>query len=358
MKWLPLLIILPYFILLLRSYKNLLILRNFKIQSEPGTFVSVIVPCYNEEDSLPTILDCLLRQTYSPDLFEVIVVNDNSTDHTGIIAENFRGISNYHAVNNDGQGKKMAILSGIKASRGKLIITTDADCSMGTDWIRTIAAFYEYNRPDLIICPVKLNPSGNFFGNFQALEFLSLQGVTAGFSGKGQAILCNGANLAFPVESYLKHCEDLHFEHNSGDDIFLLQSIKKEKGSVIQWLESPDAAVITQASRTLNSFLAQRRRWISKIKSYRDRYTIISGIVIITAVLLQAVYFCGSFIIPPLVPVFITVLIIKSIPDYLIINKTAVRYGMKGVMRWFLPVQIIYPFYVLSVIISGILSRR
>ena len=58
---------------------------------------------------------------------------------------------------------------------------------MGEKWIRTIASFYEHNKPDMIICPVQLEKRNGFFRRFQELEFLSLQGITAGSAilGKG-----------------------------------------------------------------------------------------------------------------------------------------------------------------------------
>ncbi len=122
---------------------------------------------------------------------------------------------------------------------------------MGKNWIRTIASFFEKNNPDMIICPVQLEGSQGFSGWFQELEFLSLQGVTAGSVMAGNGIMCNGANLAFTRNAYLKHMENLHFDLNTGDDVFLLHSLKKQPGSIIMWLESPDAIVTTSSSPTL-----------------------------------------------------------------------------------------------------------
>ena len=116
---------------------------------------------------------------------------------------------------------------------------------MGKSWIRTIAAYFEENNPDMIICPVQLDGKQGFFARFQELEYLSLQGITAGTAAGGNGIMCNGGNLAFTREAYLNHADHLHMELATGDDVFLLHSLKKDPGSKIIWLESQEAVVTT-----------------------------------------------------------------------------------------------------------------
>ena len=126
MHWLPAILILPYVILLLKIYRSLLKLKIFNVSTDPVTFASIVVACRNEQKNLPNLLDCLATQNYSDDLFEVIIVNDNSTDKTYEIASGFKRITNILTLNNKGEGKKQALRTGIKAARGNLIITTDA----------------------------------------------------------------------------------------------------------------------------------------------------------------------------------------------------------------------------------------
>ncbi len=81
------------------------------------------------------------------------------------IASEFTVSGNVLILNN-GNGKKQALRTGISAAKAELIITTDADCTMGKSWIRTIAAFYEINRPDMIICPVQIKAVRRIFRKF------------------------------------------------------------------------------------------------------------------------------------------------------------------------------------------------
>jgi poly-beta-1,6-N-acetyl-D-glucosamine synthase len=358
MYWLPAILILPYCVVLLILYRSLRKLKIFDVLKDPETFVSVVIACRNEQKKLPALLNCIAAQSYPGNLFEVIIVNDNSEDKTYEIANGFKGISNILSLNNKGKGKKQALRTGINAARGRLIITTDADCTMGKNWIRTIAAFYETKKSDLIICPVQIESEPRFLGKLEELEFLSLQGITAGSALYNKPAMCNGANLAFTKEVYLSHSGKLHDEINSGDDIFLLHSLKEGNRSKILWLESPDVKVTTKSPSPLSSFLKQRSRWISKGKAYKDRFTIVLGIVTFVTVILQISYLILSSIYPALIWVFLSVVLLKSIPDLLLLSNTSGRYGRRKLMRWFIPAQLIYPFYVLSVVIYSLISKR
>jgi poly-beta-1,6-N-acetyl-D-glucosamine synthase len=355
MYWLPVILILPYFVLFLGIYRNLLKLIPFHASSAPSTFVSVIIACRNEQEKLPALLDCLSRQNYPKELFEVIIVDDNSTDRTFETASENRGLGNVSVLKNNVYGKKEAIKTGIIASSGRLIITTDADCTPGTGWIKTIASFFEQNNPDLIICPVKLDGIRGFFGKFQELEYLSLQGITAGTAIADKGIMCNGANLAFTRESYLEQMDKLHFGLPTGDDVFLLHSLKKKINSRIMWLESNDSVVSTAPSSDLRSFLRQRKRWISKWNTYSDRFTILTAILVFVATLLQLSVFVSLIVDISFLWLFLAVFILKSVPDYLILRNTTERYGKMNLMRWFLPAQMIYPLYVLGVVLFSLI---
>jgi biofilm PGA synthesis N-glycosyltransferase PgaC len=358
MEWLPAILIIPYFLLLIRIFLGLLKIRQYKSDCEPDIFVSVVVAYHNEQDNLPDLLNYLMAQNHPHDKFEVIIVDDNSTDNTKQIASRFTGLLNLVSIPNKGTGKKQAVKTGIEAASGNLIITTDADCRMGKNWIRSIAQYFSAKKPSLVICPVSIEPSSGFFGRFQELEFLSLQGVTAGTAMAGDPVMCNGANLAFPKDAYLNNVENLHFDVGSGDDIFLLHSIKQLGRQKILWLESGDALVTTGSVPDITSFLKQRNRWISKWKNYSDPSTILMGIVTFVTILIQLIYCISAIIDPHLIPVLITILLLKFIPDYLILLNTSTRYGRRKLMNWFLPAQIIYPFYVIGVIVYSVFRNK
>lgn len=351
MYWFPILLSTLYCFLMLVIYKHLHRIKSFESSELPGIFVSVLVACHNEEGNIRNLLTDIADQSYHPDRFEVIIVDDNSTDETFRTASEYSGIKNLTTIRNRGWGKKEAIMTGITRASGELIITTDGDCRAGPHWISSIAQFYDKYKPDLIICPVAIEAGKGFAGKFQELEFLSLQGITAGTATAGMSTMCNGANMAFTRKAYELHAANLHPEIDSGDDIFLLHSIKKDKNAEIRWLESMKALVITSPANTLRTFLMQRKRWISKSSAYRDLCTIILATATFAMTAVQAGTFILAFVSFKYAVIFLLVFLIKSVPDFLILRNTTRRYGRAPLMKWFLPSQIIYPFYVLSVVL-------
>ena len=238
----------------------------------------------------------------------------------------------------------------------RLIITTDADCRAGKNWISIISSYFSENPVQLAICPVTLSGKGGLFCRLQELEFLSLQGVTAGTALNKNPVMCNGANLAFTKQTWLNHAHALHPESDSGDDIFLMLSLKKEKDSVIKWIESDEASISSSVTEDIISFFRQRIRWFSKWKYYDDRYvnllsfiTFATNLLIVCSVVAGII--TGEFLLP------ILLIILKSIVDFLILANTLSRYKKKELMKYFLPAQIFYPMYVVLVAIVSMVVR-
>ncbi len=357
MQWLFLIILIPYIYLLLKVYAGLVRIRLYQPGTTPEIFVSVIVACRNEEKNIPALMSDIAAQTYKRDLFELIIVDDNSSDRTFETAAVFSEIKNLKVLRNDGSGKKNAIKTGVEACRGSLVVTTDADCRIGKEWLKTIASFLGENNPEMAICPVNMEGGRGFLRRFQELEFLSLQGVTAGTAAAGNPVMCNGANLAFTKNSYLKHSESLHYELISGDDVFLLHSIKKESGKIL-WLESEDATAKTQSAQTISSFLKQRARWISKAGAYKDRYTQLLAIVTFITILLQVSLLIAGLFNQVYLLIYLTGFFLKSIPDLLVLQNRAGRYKKKNLLWFFLPGQFIYPFYIISLSICYLFTKN
>ncbi len=351
MHWLLIFLLAPYFLLMLKLFSVLKKIKAFQPGKVPGLFVSVVVACRNEALYLPELLSDIAGQAYDSDNFELIVADDNSTDHTFKIASEFRGIRNLKVLKSAGQGKKQALKTAIEASRGSVIIATDADCRVGRQWISTTVSYFDGQKPQMIIGPVSPECSRGFIGKFSELEFLGLQAVTAATAAAGYPVMCNGANLAFTRDVYNRHYASIHFNIDTGDDVFLLHSLKAEMGSRIAWLESPEAAVKSRLPERIIPLLNQRARWISKAGYYSDIHTIILAVVTFATSILLAGLFISAIINAAFLPVLAAALALKSIPDYLLLSVTADRYGKSKALKWFLPSAIIYPFYVLAVVL-------
>lgn len=356
MLWLFLIPVVIYFILLVYISRGFLIKQHYEAESNSGIYVSVVVACKNEEKNIASLLSDLTSQNYPGDKYDIIVVDDNSVDRTHAIASSFCEFGRVRVLKNKGSGKKSGLMTGMDESKAELILTTDADCRIKPGWIAAMASFFSRHNPDLIIGPVQIEGGEGFFQSFQKLEFLSLQGITAATARLERPVLCNGANLGFTKDIYSKYAGNLHNELASGDDIFLLQNIRFGKGKIL-WIGQKNAEIVTQPSGSISAFLRQRARWISKSGSYTDRFTQSVAVITLLANIAMALMTVGILFVPGIIVFSLSGLIIKSVPDLLILTVMASHYKKTNLLWWFLPSQVIYPFYVIAVSVYS-LSRK
>lgn len=336
-----------YFLLILFFIYGWRRLKVYEARETPTASFSVIIAARNEEKNIERCLRSLIRQEIGAARLEIIVVDDHSEDDTAKIvsgfAQQFPCITLLKA-DEASSGKKAALKKGIEASSGELLVFTDADCTFGSYWLWNISCFYQETKADMILLPVLLEGGG-----MQALEFFSLTAVTAASAGAESPLMCNGAGLA-----YTRQCFDRlgGFDGNShfpsGDDMMMLQKLKAS-GGMVQYLLSYDAIVHTPPQPGIKAFFDQRIRWASKTKYYSDKFTVLVSLLVFLASLipmgaLVSGLFYGS---GALVWIAAGLLIFKAMIDFLFLFLAAKFFKRTGLLNWFLPVQILYPFYVL-----------
>jgi cellulose synthase/poly-beta-1,6-N-acetylglucosamine synthase-like glycosyltransferase len=101
--------------------------------------VSVIIPAHNAEGTIRQCLDALVGQSYPADSYEVIVVDDGSTDKTGTIVQDYA----VKYIRQENQGPAAARNKGAEEARGEIILFTDADCVADADWIQEMLRPFE-----------------------------------------------------------------------------------------------------------------------------------------------------------------------------------------------------------------------
>lgn len=116
-------------------------------------FVSIIIPVYNDNDFLKVCLAALTKQTYSKDHFEIIVVDNNSTEDVSQITNRFEQVTLTHESI---AGSYIARNKGLSLAKGEIIAFTDADCIPQSDWLeKGIATLTQ--RPNIGLWPVASN---------------------------------------------------------------------------------------------------------------------------------------------------------------------------------------------------------
>jgi cellulose synthase/poly-beta-1,6-N-acetylglucosamine synthase-like glycosyltransferase len=318
--------------------------------------ISVIIPARNEEENIGILLSSIEKQTYPRDLFEVIVVDDHSTDQTASIVKTFPKIKlitlKDDAINSY---KKKAIETGIAQSSGELIVTTDADCIVQPAWLETIADFYSENNAVFIAAPVSLECNNSVVEIFQSMDFMVLQGITGAAVSKKSMAMCNGANLAYTKKSFV---EAGGFEGidriASGDDMLLMHKISKRYPNNLGYLKSPNAIVSTAALKRWKAFFNQRIRWASKATFYEDKR--------IFLVLLLVYLFNFSFLVLAVAGIFnwhywlwLAILFIaKTLVEYPFFISVARFFKKEWAIRAFFLFQ---PLHIIYTIVSGLFGQ-
>jgi cellulose synthase/poly-beta-1,6-N-acetylglucosamine synthase-like glycosyltransferase len=313
---------------------------------KPSTMLSVIIPIRNESVIIRRIIDLLLSQDYPESLFEIIIINDHSTDDPFNKLDRYKEGGRIQLLDlPEGlSGKKHALKHGISQAKGKLIVTTDADCRPDKDWLKTISTYYCNGNVKMLSGPVAIEKTKGLFAKFQSLEFISLIGSGAGAIGSRMPIMCNGANLVYEKDAFV---EVGGFEGNDhipgGDDIFLLQKFKNKYGpNAIGFIKNPAAIVYTDASPNLRTFINQRFRWVSKSPAYRDFSMIFTAFVVLLTNLGLFVSLIWAINSTELLIAFVVTFLLKCLIDLPLLWKASGFFRQRHLLLYYLPFQFVY----------------
>lgn len=243
-----------------------------RVRDRPS--VSAIVAARNEEATLPHCLDALARQDY-PGAFEVIVVDDRSSDRTwDLIAAKaatwaaLKGVQAAHGCFTC--PKKSALAQGIAASTGEILLFTDADCRPPADWVRSMVAHFApevgfvagYARPD---------PVAGVLAKVLALDNIGVGALGAGSFGMGQPLSCTGRNLGYRRQVYDELGGFAPIGHLiGGDDVYFMRLLSAQN----RWVMAFNRRAVVRSQpppATLAAAVQQKLRHAAKGGHYQGR---------------------------------------------------------------------------------------
>ena len=243
--------------------------QNKSIEFE-NPFVSIIIAAKNEESNIVNLLSSLFKQSYSKNNYEIIIVDDRSTDQTSkFIKSKIKENKNLHHIRIDstpiGWGhKKWALNSAIKITKGSIIIQTDADCYPNKNWIKSIVEGFVDPNTGFISGPTPLS-STNLIQELLTFENNAQDSFSAAGLTNGLIFSCVGRNIAFRKHVFDEIDGYSGIEHlESGDDDLLMHKICKMTKYKINFLFKSDAAVISRPPSSITKFINQRLRFASK----------------------------------------------------------------------------------------------
>ncbi len=323
---------------------------------QPTTKISVIIAARNEEKNIGHLLQSLQQQSYPASLFEVIVVDDHSSDNTAAIVQQSQHVRLLQ-LKEDGLHayKKKAIETGIRNATGELIVTTDADCFTPSQWLSQLAAFKEATGAVFIAAPVAMEYNHSLLQRFQSIDFLTLQGITGVAVHRHLYPMCNGANLAyertvfFEVDGFAG-IDDIA----SGDDMLLLQKIWRKYPDRIHYLKSPGAVISTQPATTVQLFFQQRIRWASKATRYKNNLIFLVLLLVYLFNCCFPVLLIAGFFDPFYWIIFLGGWVAKTIIELPFVYSVSVFFKKTSLLKIFFFLQPLHFFYT---VVAGLLGQ-
>jgi cellulose synthase/poly-beta-1,6-N-acetylglucosamine synthase-like glycosyltransferase len=368
-----LLLLVPYLLLILyysNGWNNVPYYVGAPFSTEEVLpFVSIIIAARNEETKIGDCIKSINTQTYPKNKFELIIVNDHSTDETEKIVksftnENIRLISLADFTENKklNSYKKKCIETALIHATGELIVTTDADCIVPGKWIENLVSFYKEKNCVFIAAPVVFSrgDTQDSFGKkllvvFQCLDFMTLQGITGASVSNKVHNMCNGANLAYTKKAYeaVNGFEGID-NIASGDDMLLMHKIQQRFPDNIGFLKSKDVIVETNAEETLANFFNQRIRWASKSDKYADKKIMSVLVLVYFLNVWLLILGISSFFSIKFFYLFLVTLAIKIVIELIFLFPVTKFFDRQKLLWFFIPAQ---PFHILYTIIAGWLGK-
>lgn len=246
--------------------------------------VSIVICARNEAQNLAKFLPRILSQNYR--LYEVIVVNDNSTDTTEevliqhtINCPYLRIIHIHNKYEYDSQvGKKKVLAEGIKAARHNVLLLTDADCEVASEnWLRKMQGSMQGDKQIVLgfspyfRYPGCLNLFIRYETIYTAVQYFSFALAKMPYMGVGR-------NLA-----YQKHLFELaggfkkHEHIASGDDDLFINQVSTQKNVSINI--DPESFVFSEPKRSWKSYFRQKARHMTTGREYKLQHKILLGLL-------------------------------------------------------------------------------
>lgn len=308
--------------------------------------IAVVIPVRNEEKTIGQLLDDIMAQELPAG--EILVVNDHSHDETAArVKEKMLLHDSVRWLELKGEyGKKRALDFGIRESNADIIVTTDADCRVGTNWLKSICNHFQDDDIMLVAGAVRMETDGSLFSSLQAMEFASLIGTGAATLSLGVPTMGNGANLAFrrkafeEVEGY-----EGNFHVASGDDEFLLHKIARAYPKGIKFNTEVQSVVTTKPLKSIRDFFHQRIRWSSKWRHNRNPASILLAILIFiihTSIIIAIISLFTGHISPV---VGGSLLFIRALLEFIFLKRVMYFLGVSWKWSIFILWQLLYPLY-------------
>lgn len=276
-------ITIPIIILIILNLIIIYSLRNPAISSKNDTNlvnISIIIAAKDEESNICSLLTSIQNLDYPAEMFEVIIVDDHSTDNTFIkLKEQSEKVKNLRIIKlsfSEKSGKRNALSCGVNNAKYHHILITDADCYPDPAWLKAYSQLFNSGY-EMLFGAAPFYQNENKINKISCFENLRNSLLSFAFAALGLPYTAAARNFGFTkrafdsIGGYTNTKDTL-----SGDDDLLLREAVKRKikiGTVIK----PGSFVYSRTKESLKEYLMQRARHTQTSVHYLTKHKLFLG---------------------------------------------------------------------------------
>lgn len=306
---------------------------------------TVIVAARNEEDKILRTLISLDKIEYPEGKLEILMVDDQSEDSTGKIIDDFiEGKPRFKKITTDKHhskliGKTRALTYALNQAKGEIILTTDADCQVKPEWVKTVCSYYTDNVG--MVCGFTTQEVKNGFSGMQAIDFIYLLTAGSGTVNIGIPISCIGNNMSYRKQAYDETGGYEKLPFSVTEDFILLNAVKKLKKYKILFPLNEKSLVTSLPCTSVKSLIRQKKRWgVGGLGvPFIGFIIMIFGFLCNLAILLTPLFFS---------PVWLYLAVFKISIDFFVLFHVHRQLKITGNMKYFFHYQLYYIIYVIA----------
>ena len=325
---------------------NVLIVYSLKRMNAAGknennqVNISIIIAAKNEAENIGGLIESLKKLDCPTELFEVIVVDDNSTDGTYDKLKSKTGsIKNFSIIESKisgVNGKRDALSLGISNSKYSYILITDADCRPQRNWLNFYSNKFDKGY-DLLFGIAPFYQNKTFINKISCFENLRSSLLSFSMACVSLPYTAAARNFGFTTKAFESLGGYSKTKNTiSGDDDLLLREAVKKKMKIGVVTES-DSFVYSEAKKTFKEYIRQKARHTQTSFHYLKKYQIILGFWHLLNL---------SFLFSPLLmffnPLWGILLPVKLMIDISVVNLKQKKFGYTFSMVEILYLQIFY----------------
>lgn len=233
--------------------------EDFKSKENNHFFptVTIIVPSFNEEETLTKTVESLLSLNYPKEKLSLFLVDDGSVDSTWETMQRFRDLANVRLFKKENGGKHTALNLGIKESRSDIIGCLDADSYVDKEALRRMVTRFENKEISAVVPAIKVSNPRNIIEQIQSAEYTLSIFIRKVFSYIDSLYITPGPFSLFRKEVF--ESVGLYKKAHNTEDLEMALRIQLKK---LRIDNAHDAYVYTKAPKTISSLYKQRVRWI------------------------------------------------------------------------------------------------